>query len=138
MYWQVTERRSSSSATALNESERVFSVRVRDGNALSIGGQSGDISNATCDEVTQEQPENQGADDSHANTEHEEIPADELYENKTILQKLFVVSAGVLMNIVFAFILVIFCACAFHKLPTSSQNLFVDSFSQKARISPKS
>ena len=36
------------------------------------------------------------------------------------------------MNIVFAFILVIFCACVFQKLPTSSQNLFVDSFSAKA------
>lgn len=60
------------------------------------------------------------------------LPSDspELYENKTIAQKLFVVSAGVLMNIIFAIILVIFCASVFHKLPTSSQNLYVDSFAQ--------
>ena len=64
--------------------------------------------------------------------EEETLPADspELYENKTIAQKLFVVSAGVLMNIVFAIVLVIFCASVFHKLPTSNQNLYVDSFSQ--------
>ncbi len=83
-----------------------------------------------------DEPENQGADDSCAkqgtDEEQEEIPENELYENKSIAQKLFVVSAGVIMNIVFAFILVIFCACVFQKLPTSSQNLFVDSFSAKA------
>ncbi|MBR5304664.1 MAG: RIP metalloprotease RseP [Candidatus Gastranaerophilales bacterium] len=61
----------------------------------------------------------------------EVLPSDssELYENKTIAQKLFVVSAGVLMNIVFAIFLVIFCASVFHKLPTSNQNLYVDNFS---------
>ena len=78
-----------------------------------------------------DEPENQGAGDNSNDEEQEEIPENELYENKTIAQKLFVVSAGVLMNIVFAFILVVFCACTFHKLPTSSQNLFVDSFSNK-------
>ena len=57
--------------------------------------------------------------------------SDELYENKTIAQKLFIVSAGVIMNIVFAVVLVIFCAMYFHKLPTSNQNIFVDSFSPK-------
>ena len=58
------------------------------------------------------------------------LPSDspELYENKTIPQKLFVVSAGVLMNIVFAIILVIFCAAFYQKLPTSSQNLYVEGF----------
>lgn len=64
--------------------------------------------------------------------EEETLPSDspELYENKTISQKLFVVSAGVLMNIVFAIFLIIFCASVFHKLPTSNQNLYVDNFSQ--------
>lgn len=58
------------------------------------------------------------------------LPEDspELYENKTIAQKLFVISAGVLMNIVFAIILVIFCASVYHKLPSQTQNLYVDSF----------
>ncbi len=57
--------------------------------------------------------------------------SDELYENKTIAQKLFIVSAGVIMNVIFAIILVMFCAMYYHKLPTSNQNIFVDSFSPK-------
>jgi len=133
---------------------------ARDGNALSIGEQSGNLTNATCAESTQEQPENQGASDSEAEgnrcVEHadgsdelatsaqpyqkasessdkeEEIPENELYENKTIAQKLFVVSAGVIMNIVFAFILVFLCASIYHKLPTSTQNLYVNGFASKA------
>lgn len=62
----------------------------------------------------------------------EVLPADspELYENKTIAQKLFVVSAGVIMNVVFAVILVIGCAMFYHKLPTSNQNLYVDTFAK--------
>lgn len=65
--------------------------------------------------------------------EKEIIPEDspERYENKTILQKLIIVSAGVIMNVVFAVILVIFCAIFFHKLPTSSQNIIVNGFSSK-------
>ncbi len=59
------------------------------------------------------------------------IPENELYENKTIAQKLFVVSAGVLMNIVFAVFLVIFAASYYHKLPGNTQNIYVDSFSSK-------
>ena len=64
--------------------------------------------------------------------DEENLPSDspELYENKTIAQKLFVVSAGVLMNIIFAIFLVIFCASVFHKLLTSNQNLYIDNFSQ--------
>ena len=72
--------------------------------------------------------------DSSNNQDEDEIlppDSDELYENKTIAQKLFIVSAGVIMNIVFAIILVIFCAMYFHKLPTSNQNIYVDSFSSK-------
>lgn len=60
----------------------------------------------------------------------EKIPEDEYYENKTISQKLFVVSAGVLMNIVFAIFLVIMSAAIFHKLPASKQDIFIDSFSK--------
>lgn len=61
----------------------------------------------------------------------EQIPQNELYENKTIAQKLFVVSAGVIMNVIFAIFLVMFAALYYHKLPTSNQNIFVDSFSTK-------
>ena len=71
------------------------------------------------DKTTQEQTEE----------EQEEIPQDELYENKTIGQKLFVVSAGVIMNVIFAFFLVIFAASVYGELPTSTQNLYVNSFS---------
>lgn len=79
-------------------------------------------------------------EDKNEDTE-EILPSDspELYENKTIAQKFFVVSAGVLMNVVFAIFLVIFCACVFHKLPTSSQNLYVNKFGeeQTSNISQK-
>ncbi|MBQ8848092.1 MAG: RIP metalloprotease RseP [Candidatus Gastranaerophilales bacterium] len=85
------------------------------------------------------EPESQVVDESQETNkkqsineiqEDEFLPADsaELYDNKTIAQKLFIVSAGVIMNIVFAIILVMFCAVCFHKLPTSNQNLYVDSF----------
>lgn len=67
---------------------------------------------------------------SNNKEKQEKIPANELYKNKTIAQKLFVVSAGVLMNIVFAILLVILCASIYHKLPTMSQNLYVESFSK--------
>ena len=75
-------------------------------------------------------------DDEENFKDNEEVDSDELlpsdspelYENKTIAQKLFIVSAGVLMNIVFAFILVVLCASVFHKLPTSTQNVFVEGF----------
>lgn len=61
----------------------------------------------------------------------EVLPKDspELYENKTILQKLFIVSAGVIMNVVFAVFLVVLTASIFHKLPTSNQILYFDTFS---------
>lgn len=54
-----------------------------------------------------------------------------LYENKTIGQKLFIVSAGVLMNIFFAIFLVISSAFYFQKLPTNSQNIYVNGFIEK-------
>lgn len=60
-----------------------------------------------------------------------QIPENELYENKTIAQKLFVVSAGVIMNVVFAILLVIFAATYYHKLPGNTQDLYVNSFSEK-------
>ncbi len=58
--------------------------------------------------------------------EEELLPSDspELYENKTILQKLFIVSAGVIMNIVFAVFLVMACAGYFKHLPTQNQDLY--------------
>ncbi|MBR2069069.1 MAG: site-2 protease family protein [Candidatus Gastranaerophilales bacterium] len=59
----------------------------------------------------------------------EQLPSDspELYENKTIGQKLFIVSAGVIMNVIFAVVLVIFCAIYYHKLPASAQNIYINS-----------
>lgn len=82
------------------------------------------------DEMNQEDKDSKNSDNIDDN---EILPSDsdELYENKTIAQKLFVVSAGVIMNIVFAIILVIFCAAFYHKLPTSTQNLYIDSFAPK-------
>ena len=73
-------------------------------------------------------------DDMLKQLEDENLPSDspELYENKTIGQKLFIVSAGVIMNIIFAIILVIACATYYHKLPSSSQDIFIGSISDKA------
>ncbi len=68
------------------------------------------------------------------NEEDDEIlPSDspELYENKTIGQKLFVVTAGVLMNVVFAILLVFFCAIFYHKLPQNIQNIVVSDFAKE-------
>ena len=64
--------------------------------------------------------------------EEEQLPSDspELYENKSIAQKLFIVSAGVIMNVVFAILLVIFCASYYHKLPSSSQSIHIASLIQ--------
>lgn len=61
------------------------------------------------------------------------LPPDspELYENKTIAQKLVIVSAGVIMNVIFAIVLVMLAAAHYHKLPASSQNIFADSFASK-------
>ena len=58
--------------------------------------------------------------------EEELLPSDspELYENKTVLQKLFIVSAGVIMNVVFAIFLVMACAMFFKHLPTQNQELY--------------
>ena len=84
--------------------------------------------------------ENFRKENKEVKVEDEELlPADspELYENKTIAQKLFVVSAGVLMNIVFAIFLVLFCATVYQKLPTSTQNLYVDNFSEKITSNAK-
>ena len=58
--------------------------------------------------------------------EEEEIPENEKYESKRISQKLFIVTAGVLMNAVFALILIMFCAAYYHKLPSSEQELYVE------------
>ena len=65
--------------------------------------------------------------------EEEQLPpdSDELYENKTIAQKFFIVSAGVLMNVIFAVLLVIFCAVFYQKLPSSSQNIYINSLGEK-------
>ncbi len=73
-------------------------------------------------------------DDALEQYEDEKLPSDsnELYENKTIGQKLFIVSAGVIMNVVFAIILVIFCAIYYQKLPLSTQDIYIGSISEKA------
>lgn len=69
--------------------------------------------------------------DKNQNQDEDEVlPSDspELYENKTIIQKLFIVSAGVIMNTIFAILLVMFCAIVFKQLPTSQQELYVAGF----------
>ena len=75
----------------------------------------------------------EGEQNKTKQNEDETLPADspELYDNKTIAQKLIIVSAGVIMNVVFAVLLVIFAAAYFQKLPASTQNIYVDSFSNK-------
>ncbi len=55
----------------------------------------------------------------------------ELYENKRISQKLVIVTAGVIMNVIFAVFLVMMCAVVYHKLPSNKQNIFVESYSTK-------
>jgi len=77
--------------------------------------------------------ENKGKDKDTKENDPNTLPvdSDELYENKTIAQKLIIVSAGVIMNALFALVLVMCAAAYFHKLPTSSQNIYVDSFSSK-------
>ncbi len=87
----------------------------------------GYVSFAEAEPQTKEEKEDKGLDDS------EYLPSDsvELYDNKTITQKLFVVSAGVLMNIVFAVFLVIAAAIFFQKLPQGSQVIYISGFSDK-------
>lgn len=78
--------------------------------------------------------------EENTNDENKEIiPADspERYENKTIAQKLLIVSAGVIMNVIFAVILVMFCAIYYHKLPTPNQNIYVNDFAPKVTSNAK-
>lgn len=78
-------------------------------------------------------PENKDENDKTDLEEDEYLDKDspELYENKTISQKLIIVTAGVIMNVVFAVFLVMMCALVYHKLPSNTQNIYVDSFSSK-------
>lgn len=79
-------------------------------------------------------PEINEKDDKKQELDDEEYldkDSPELYENKTIGQKLIIVTAGVIMNVVFAIFLVMMCALIFHKLPSNSQNIYVASFSDK-------
>lgn len=82
---------------------------------------------------SEENKEKKDKEDKKETEEVEIIPEDspERYENKTIAQKLIIVSAGVIMNIVFAIFLVMFCAIYYHKLPTPNQNIYVDNFTEK-------
>lgn len=72
-------------------------------------------------------------DEKQELSDNEILPPDspELYENKTIPQKLFIVTAGVLMNIITAIVIVIGCALYYHKLPTSSFNIVFQNFANK-------
>ncbi len=84
------------------------------------------------------EPKNDNEEEKSLN-EDEYLPEDseELYDNKPIYQKLFVVSAGVLMNILFAVFLVMSCALYYHKLPSSTQDIFVSGFSDKITSNAK-
>ena len=78
-------------------------------------------------EINEKDDKKQELDDG----EYLDKDSPELYENKTIGQKLIIVTAGVIMNVVFAIFLVMMCALIFHKLPSNSQNIYVASFSDK-------
>lgn len=65
--------------------------------------------------------------------EDEVLPSNspELYENKTILQKFIIVSAGVFMNLIFGLLLVILASAIYHRLPANTQNIYVDNFTKE-------
>lgn len=54
------------------------------------------------------------------------------FRNKKPWQKAIVVSAGVFANVVFAILLVIFCALYYHKLPSGKYDVFIDGFAPNA------
>ncbi|MBR1616517.1 RIP metalloprotease RseP [bacterium] len=80
------------------------------------------------DDLGEEKEEN---DNKEENKEKLEIKPEELYSNKRISQKLFIVSAGVLMNLLFAVFIVFCCAIFYGKLPTSTQEIVVKDFAPK-------
>ena len=86
--------------------------------------ETSELSNA----LLSEQPQNKEKNDKIK--QEEKFKPEELYETKSIGQKFFIVSAGVIMNIVFAVFLVMFCAMYYHKLPSSTQKIYVNDLSE--------
>lgn len=64
-----------------------------------------------------------------------ETNPDELFKNKAVWKRVFVVSAGVIANVLCAIFLVIFCASVWHKLPAGKYDVFVDSITAEKTAS---
>ena len=58
----------------------------------------------------------------------EQLPPDsnERFKNKKPWQQAIIVSAGVIMNVVFAFFLIVLAAAIFHKLPTGKSEVYIN------------
>ena len=56
------------------------------------------------------------------------LPLDskERFKNQTPLKQAIIVTAGVIMNVVFAFFLIVLAATIFHKLPTGKSEVFIN------------
>ena len=56
------------------------------------------------------------------------LPPDskERFKNQTPLKQAIIVTAGVIMNVVFAFFLIVLAATIFHKLPTGKSEVFIN------------
>ncbi len=68
--------------------------------------------------------------------EDDTLPQDskERLTNQEPWKRAIIVSAGVIMNMLFALLLVIFTACVFHKLPTGTSDVYVDGFVENSAI----
>ena len=78
-------------------------------------------------------------DDDEENEDTKDLPLDspKRFRNKKPWQKAVVVSAGVFANVVFALILVMFCAAFYHKLPSSRYDVFVKDFAPEVHSNIK-
>lgn len=56
------------------------------------------------------------------------LPPDskERFKNQTPLKQAIIVTAGVIMNVIFAFFLIVLAATIFHKLPTGKSEVFIN------------
>ena len=77
-------------------------------------------------------------DDEENNKETDEptLPKDspERLMNKPAWQRAIIISAGVIMNVIFAFILIVFAASVFQKLPTGKSDIYVNGFVENGVI----
>ena len=59
-----------------------------------------------------------------------QLPLDspERFKNKKPWQQAVIVSAGVIMNVIFAFFIIVLAAAIFHKLPTGKSEVYINGF----------